>query len=105
MTRKEYERFVSERCHAYVDLNYCVIALNGEAGEVAEWHKKFNLRGNPGGKLSHQDLLREIGDVLFYLTRLAQVNGWSLSDVMDENQAKLLERQRDFHVPLEGQPA
>lgn len=89
MKKKDYEAFVAEMCKPYTDLNYCVVALNGEAGEVAEWHKKYNMRGNPTGKLTKDDLLSELGDVLFYLTRLANLEGWSLSDLMASNKAKL----------------
>ena len=87
--RKEYEEYVTSRCQDYVDQNYCVIAINGESGEIAEFEKKYTLRGNPKGDLTRNDLLLEIGDVLFYLTRLAALNGWSLDDVMEANREKL----------------
>jgi NTP pyrophosphatase (non-canonical NTP hydrolase) len=89
MTLKEYDDYVDSRCKAYVNPSYCVIALNGEAGEVAEWFKKYELRGNPVGDLSTEDLLGELGDVQFYLTRLAHEYGFTLEDVMQYNRAKL----------------
>lgn len=88
MTTEEYEKYVDSRCKPYCDLNYCVIALNGEAGEVAEWYKKAVLRGNTLG-LTDRDLQEEFGDVLFYLTRLAALKGWTLSEVMEVNKFKL----------------
>lgn len=87
-----YEIFVDKQCKGYTDLNYSIIALNGEAGEVAEWYKKYNLRGNPTGELSLQDLKEELGDVLFYLTRLASLNGWTLLDVAQTNVTKIEQR-------------
>jgi NTP pyrophosphatase (non-canonical NTP hydrolase) len=87
-----YEIFVEKMCKPYTDINYCIIALNGEAGEVAEWYKKHTLRGNPTGKLSPEDLKSELGDVLFYLTRLAQLHGWTLKDIMLSNVEKLEQR-------------
>lgn len=87
-----YERWVNGRCKDYTDLNYSILALNGEAGEVAEWHKKYNLRGNPAGELTEQDLLEELGDVLFYLSRIAHLNGWSLETVMNANYKKIEKR-------------
>lgn len=92
MRKKDYEKWVASRTKDYIDFNYCVIALNGEAGEVAEWHKKYNLRGNPTGDITKKDLLEEYGDVLFYLTRGANLMGWSLSDIMDTNQLKIEKR-------------
>lgn len=89
MNNGAYEAWVKTRCQSYTDFNYTVIALNGEAGEVAEWHKKYNLRGNPTGKLSTDDLMSELGDVLFYLTRLAMLSGWSLDDVKSYNVDKI----------------
>lgn len=92
MTPKDFENHVASCCQPYVDLNYSVIALNGEAGEVAEWYKKFVLRNNPGGKLTKEDLMGELGDVLFYLTSLALVSGWTLDDIMTFNVDKLKHR-------------
>lgn len=91
MTKKEYEDYVLKQCKWYVDLNYCVIALNEEAGEVAGWYKKVVLRNNPKG-LTEDDLKGELGDVLFYLTCIARVKGWSLNDIMEFNKAKLDDR-------------
>jgi NTP pyrophosphatase (non-canonical NTP hydrolase) len=91
----DYEHAVEQRCQGYVDQNYLVIALNEEAGEVAGWYKKFVLRENPTGKLTKDDLKGELGDVLFYLTRLADINGWSLLDVMEHNIEKLDKRRAE----------
>ena len=91
MTTTEYEQYVETRCKPFTDFNYCVVALNGEAGEVAEWHKKYNLRGNILD-LSVEDLKEELGDVLFYLTRAASLKGWSLVDIMEGNKKKLDDR-------------
>lgn len=92
MKTKDYESYVLERCQPYVDEAYLVVAINEEAGEIAGWYKKFVLRENPTGKFSEEDLKGELGDVLFYLTRMASLHGWTLSDVMDHNRAKLDDR-------------
>lgn len=93
MTTEEFEKHVAAQAKPDLDANYAVVALNGEAGEVAEWHKKYNLRGNPTGKYSLDDLKGELGDVLFYLTRLANLHDWTLSEVMEQNKRKLDERK------------
>lgn len=94
MKVKEFEEHVLNRCSNYVDLNYCIIALNGEAGEVAEWYKKAILRGNPGDKYTELDLKHELGDVLFYLTRICKLKNWTLKEVMDANVIKLKDRAK-----------
>lgn len=88
MTKKEYEEYVLKQCKGYVDLNYCVIALNEEAGEVAGWYKKVVLRQASKG-LTEDDLKGELGDCLFYLTCIARCKGWSLNDIMEFNKEKL----------------
>lgn len=92
MKKSDYQEWVDKRCKGYTDISYSVIALNGEAGEVAEWYKKAVLRGNPTGELSDEDLKLELGDVLFYLTRIASLKGWSLNDVIEANIQKLEDR-------------
>lgn len=89
MTTSEYEAYVLEMCKPYVNENYLVVAINEEAGEIAGWYKKYVLRGNPTQKFSEDDLKGELGDLLFYLTRLGMLHSWSLSDIMDQNRDKL----------------
>lgn len=91
METEEFEQHVQDHMVHNLDLNYCVIALNEEAGEIAGWYKKAILRGDPS--YTDNQLLGELGDLLFYLTRTAQCKGWSLSDVMDFNKTKLDERK------------
>lgn len=61
------------------------MGLAGETGEVLE-HLKKHLRD---GKHPNEDLKLELGDVLHYLTVIAQSYGWSLQELMDANQDKL----------------
>lgn len=93
MTTKDFEAHVSDHVAHDLDLNYCVIALNEEAGEIAGWYKKAILRGNPTGKYTQDDLKGELGDLLYYLTRAAQTQGWDLAEIMAFNKAKLDERR------------
>jgi NTP pyrophosphatase (non-canonical NTP hydrolase) len=92
MTTAEYEKWVESRCQPYTDANYCVVAINEEAGEIAGWWKKHQLRGNPTGSLTVNDLKGELGDVLFYITRLASHYGWTLDEIMNANRAKIDDR-------------
>lgn len=71
-----------------------VLGLVGEAGEVAEKFKKI-IR-DKDGKISGQDRLdiqKELGDVLWYVSALADYLGCSLSDVAKTNIDKLQSRK------------
>lgn len=65
------------------------VGLGGEAGEVQELLKK-HVRD---GVLDKRKLLLELGDVAYYLTRIASWFGMSLRQVLEANQAKITERQ------------
>ncbi len=66
------------------------LGLIGESGEIAEKIKKL-LRDNT--KVEAQDIIKELGDVAFYLTALANYFGSSLHDVLELNMIKLNDRQ------------
>lgn len=75
-------------------LQYLALGLNGEAGEVAEQIKK--AMRNDGGELSVERLVmlkKEIGDVLWYLTRLAAELESNLAEIAADNVEKLLARK------------
>lgn len=85
---KEYEAFVEEHRHYPGGFTYTALALAGEAGEVANAHKK-ELRD---GVDNRTDLLFELGDVLWYLQACAKELDSSLSQVMMMNMDKLTRR-------------
>ena len=93
MTAEQFEAHVGEMTMYDMDVEYCVTAINEEAGEIAGWHKKHNLRKNPTGQLTTLDLKGELGDVLFYIAAMSRIYGWTLSDIMIHNREKLLERR------------
>lgn len=66
-----------------------VLGLVGEAGEVAEKTKKL-LRDS--SKLDRDDIIKEIGDVVFYATALANYFDSSLAEVIEMNMSKLNDR-------------
>lgn len=78
---------------------YSVLGLNGEAGEVAEIVKKM-IR-DKGRQLSEEDrqhLLKELGDTLWYLSKVASKLEFSLEDVAKANLLKLKERYGDKRI-------
>lgn len=66
------------------------LGLIGESGEIAEKIKKL-LRDNT--KVEAKDIIKELGDVAFYLTALANYFGSSLEEVLKLNMIKLNDRQ------------
>lgn len=75
-------------------LIYPALGVAGEAGEVADKVKKV-LRDD-GGALSPEvkvALLKELGDVLWYITACADEMGYTLEDVADANIKKLTSRR------------
>ena len=42
---------------------------------------------------TEEELKSELGDVLWYVTTLARINGWTLCDIMTDNYHKLERRE------------
>ena len=75
-------------------LMYLTLGVTGEAGEIAEKVKK--LMRNDDGLISDEkrdELKREIGDVLWYLSQLSRVLGFPFSEAAEANIAKLADRK------------
>jgi NTP pyrophosphatase (non-canonical NTP hydrolase) len=76
------------------ELAYLALGLTGEAGEVAGKVKKI-IRDS-GGVITLQnelDIAHELGDVLWYVARVADVLSFDLSDVVAANVDKLRSRR------------
>lgn len=98
-TRLKYESEV-EKLDIYnhpemPKIAFLALGLNGEAGEVAEKIKKL-YRDKDGVSTfdSSHAIAVELGDTLWYLTRLANVIGYSLTDIMHINLTKLYDREK-----------
>lgn len=71
-----------------------VLGLVGESGEVAEKFKK--LVRDKQGALSDDDrkeIIKELGDILWYVNAVAVLLGGSISDVAETNLDKVLSRK------------
>lgn len=96
MNFREYDEFVDSLTYENTrgDLIYPTLGLVGESGEVAEKIKKVLV--NDKGVLTDERreyLLKELGDVLWYLSRLSQTLGSSLESVANGNIEKLKSRK------------
>ncbi len=97
MTFNEYQR-QSRQTAIYpakgYGLTYPVLGLAGEAGEVAEKMKKI-LRDYDGqiNQEHKEDIVKELGDVLWYLAQIATDLNFELEEVARRNLAKTQSRQ------------
>ncbi|HEU4715480.1 MAG TPA: nucleoside triphosphate pyrophosphohydrolase family protein [Candidatus Saccharimonadales bacterium] len=74
---------------------HLVLGLCGESGEIAEKVKKIvRDHGSDFSHLDKNDLVKELGDVLWYVAVLADHFDISLGDVVEKNIAKLADRQK-----------
>lgn len=94
MTPAEYGAVIAEYdVSAGIGHWYYALGLAGEAGETVDKLKK--VYRDRGGEFSDDDrkaLGLELGDVLWYLTRLADRLGLTLEEVMVKNVEKLASR-------------
>jgi len=79
-------------------LEYLALGLNGEAGEVAEKVKK-HIRD---GKELDEDFAKELGDVLWYLTRLVDELDADMSEEAEANLDKLFDRKERDKIQGSG---
>lgn len=97
LTFKEYQR-CSRETAIYPNLgnNYVfpILGLAGELGEIAKKVEKI-IRDNDGiiGEEDKQELIKEMGDVLWYLANLAAELCSGLDDIARLNLQKISSRQ------------
>lgn len=80
-----------------------VLGLVGEAGEVADKYKKI-IRDREGviSEENRKELLKELGDVLWYIAVLSEYLGADLSEVAEANIAKLADRNNRGVIQSSG---
>lgn len=66
-----------------------LLGLSGESGELVDVFKKYYFQGHD---LDKDDVIKEIGDVFWYLNLLCQALNISFEDVMEKNIVKLRKR-------------
>jgi len=93
VTPMEYSYWVEDKIVTEGDTRLVenTLGLVGEAGEVAEKIKKY-LRDDT--KVSQKEIVKELGDVIFYATALANYFYSNLPEVMEANMDKLNDRSK-----------
>ena len=67
------------------------LGLVGEAGEVAGKMKKL-VRDS--SRFTNEEIMKELGDVVFYATALGNIYGRGLQEILELNIQKLDDRQK-----------
>lgn len=92
--QKTIETFaVYPRDNEMTAISYLTLGLNGEAGEVADEVKKAIRNDGHISPERRARILDEIGDVLWYVTRLAVELDTPLADIAQANIDKLEKRR------------
>lgn len=77
------------------ELFHLVLGLVGETGEIAEKLKKIvRDKNSDESVIDVDDMKKELGDVLWYVSVLADYLGISLNDIAEYNIKKLADRQK-----------
>ena len=99
MDFKKYQKITRKTAiyPLHLKIIYPVMGLAGETGEVSEKIKKvFRDKNGEFSTDIKQEILKEIGDVLWYLAAICSDLGLSLEDAAEMNVEKLLSRlERD----------
>lgn len=85
-------KYAPDYQHYMPNVLYAAIGICGEAGEVSELVKKYAYHGHA---MDTEHLARELGDVLWYVSYMAHLFGYSLGEIMAMNQDKLAKRYPD----------
>ena len=74
------------------ELKNYLLGLNGECGELTDIFKKVLYHGK---EFNAVDVMLELGDILYYLTAICNILGFDLSEILLNNNAKLMARYKD----------
>ena len=88
MKFSEYQYSAIPHMPLYDDICY---GIASEAGEVIDVIKKGS---RPGKEIDLEHLGEEIGDLIWYTTRLAIKYGLDMEEILDKNVIKLNERHK-----------
>lgn len=86
---KNPQAIINETTPEKMDLNHMALGVAGEAGEIVDCIKKHTIYNQP---LNVVDLKEEIGDMLFYVTRILDTQELTIEECLQANQDKLNKR-------------
>jgi NTP pyrophosphatase (non-canonical NTP hydrolase) len=68
---------------------HMVLGMQTESSEIADVFKKKIAYGK---EIDYVNVKEEIGDVMWYIANMCNINGWDLRDILDTNINKLQSR-------------
>lgn len=103
LTFNNYQKYARETAIYKDGIFYPALGLCGESGEVADKIKKI-YRDNDGiiSEENKEQIVKEMGDVLWYLANMATDLGVTLEDVAKKNLEKIQSRQEKNLIHGEG---
>jgi len=94
MKLNDYQNRANETAIYPEGLNYPILGLAGEAGELCNKYKKIlRDKGGEAALLDINEMEKELGDVLWYVAQIATELGVSLETVARVNIMKLGDRK------------
>ena len=112
MEMNEYQKRAMDTCmESSNNWSYMFLNLVGEVGELASkvakalrketgmmdgsnfYYYKYQEEGMPSSKELYEELMKEAGDILWQLSGLCSVMGWSLEEIAQMNLDKLAGRK------------
>jgi len=96
MTFKEYQEEARKTRQPNAGMAYFAAKLPCEAAEVAEPIVKNQFHGKP---LDRKAVGKELGDLMWYMSQIADELGFTLEEIAEENIAKLRERHGEMYRP------
>jgi NTP pyrophosphatase (non-canonical NTP hydrolase) len=102
-TFNDYQKLAERTAIYTAKLVYPTLGLAGEAGEFSNKVKKI-IRDKQGqvDAESREDMIKELGDVLWYLSACATDLGVTLNSVAEQNIAKLNKRLENNTISGNG---
>lgn len=90
---RDYSKIQNRMAQEFnAQLLHYVLGIGTEAGEIQDAAKKTVIYGQD---LDHVNLVEEVGDILWYLSRLLTLVGSSFDEAMKKNNEKLKVRYGD----------
>ena len=84
------------------EFGYLALGIAGESGEFADKVKKIYRDGGGPRRSDVEPLAKELGDILYYVTRMAHLLGLTLDQVAKLNRDKLCDRLKRGKLYGEG---
>ena len=100
---QEYQAFTPTTFVVEFDVaeEYLVHGLAGEVGELLSAYAKY-YRGDYGFYELNKRVRGELGDIMYFLAQYANILGWDLAEVMQENKDKLEDRMNRNKIKGDG---